>query len=150
MNISENTIATLVYTLQSAETGEILETIPENKPADFSFKSNQLLPGFEKNLTGLQANDHFDFTIMAQDAYGPKDSYAIFDIPIDTFEVDGKVNEKMLQVGNTIPMTDNEGNKHLGRIITLMKEAVTIDFNHPLAGVDLSLTGTVINVKENS
>ena len=73
--------------------------------------------------------------------------YAIFDIPLDTFEVDGKVDEKMIQVGNIIPMTDNEGNKHLGKITKVQDKAVTMNFNHPLAGQNLHFIGKIVEVK---
>lgn len=149
MKISKDSIATLTYTLTSLSSGDIIEHIPEDTPATFSFNTNQLIPAFEKNLMGLSMGDHFDFTILADDAYGKKDPYAIFDIPIDTFEEKGKVNEKMLQIGNVIPMTDNKGNKHFGQIKKVMTDAVTLDFNHPLAGLDLRFTGNVTDVKEN-
>ncbi len=54
----------------------------------------------------------------------------------------------MLQVGNQIPLTDKDGNKHLGLITLIMENAVTMDFNHPLAGVNLRFVGHVIEVIE--
>ena len=146
MKIGEKSTAKLVYTLTLTESGEIIEKVTKDKPAAFQFGANALLPVFEKNLTGLKKGDNFDFVIKAEDAYGLSDPYAIFDIPKDTFEVDGKTDEKMLQVGNIIPMTDNEGNKHHGRITMVGSDAVTMDFNHPLAGKDLRFVGKIIEV----
>ena len=108
-----------------------------------------MVPGFEKNLDGKKAGDQFDFILKAEDAYGTSDPYAIFDIPKDTFEVEGKVDEKMLQVGNIIPMADNEGNKHMGTITKVMEKAVLMDFNHPLAGKDLHFAGKILEVTES-
>jgi FKBP-type peptidyl-prolyl cis-trans isomerase SlyD len=148
MKIGPNKTAKLIYTLTAVTDGRIIEKVNEEKPAAFQFGIGQLLPAFEKNMDGLQANDSFSFILKAEEAYGESDPYAIFDIPIDTFEVDGKADEKMLQVGNTIPMTDNDGNKHMGRITNVMEHAVTMDFNHPLAGKDLRFAGKVIEVLE--
>jgi len=146
MEIAPNKTAKLIYTLTAIEDGKIIEKVSEEKPAAFQFGIGQLLPAFEENLNGLKAMDEFSFILKAVDAYGESDPYAIFDIPIDTFEVDGKLDEKMIQVGNTIPMTDNDGNKHMGRITKIMAEAVTMDFNHPLAGKDLRFSGKVLEV----
>ncbi|MCF6341670.1 MAG: FKBP-type peptidyl-prolyl cis-trans isomerase [Bacteroidales bacterium] len=146
MKIAPNTTARLIYTLTAVADGKIIEKVNEEKPAAFQFGIGQLLPAFEKNLDGLKAEDEFSFILKAEDAYGEADPYAVFDIPIDTFEVDGKTDEKMLQVGNTIPMTDNDGNKHMGRITKVMEQAVTMDFNHPLAGKDLQFSGKVLEV----
>jgi len=149
MKIGPGKTALLTYTLTLVEDDSEIEKVTDDKPAAFSFGIGQLLPAFEKNLNGLKADDTFTFVIKAEDAYGPVDQYAIFDIPKDTFEVDGKIDEKMVQVGNKIPMTDNDGNKHLGKIIRVHAETVTMDFNHPLAGKDLRFTGKILKV-ENS
>jgi FKBP-type peptidyl-prolyl cis-trans isomerase SlyD len=47
-------------------------------------------------------------------------------------------------------MHDNNGQQHIGKMIKIMKEAVTIDFNHPLAGKDLRYVGKVLEVFENN
>lgn len=148
MKISPNSIAALTYTLTNNSTSEELEKTPDDKIMKFKFGIGELLSGFEKNLMGLKKGDKFDFVIVADNAYGPVDPYAIFDIPKNTFEVEDVIDEKMLTVGNKIPMTDNQGNKHIGLITLSMENAVTMDFNHPLAGVDLRFIGKVTEVNE--
>ncbi len=148
MLIKSDSIAGISYVLTSAKNGEILEKTPTDRIMKFKFGIGELLPKFEENIIGLGEGDRFDFVISSEDAYGPVDPYAIFDIPIDTFEVDGQVDHEMLQSGNQIPMTDNQGNKHLGLITHVMDKAVTMNFNHPLAGVDLRFTGEVIEIIE--
>ena len=96
---------------------------------------------------GLKAGDNFDFVIKAENADGPTDPYAVFDIPKDTFAVNGKIEEGLLELGKTFPMQDNDGNRHIGKIVAIHSETVTLDFNHPLAGVDLRFKGKVIEVK---
>ena len=147
MKIEAGKTAVVNYELSDADSNSQIETTTKDNPAVFKFGVNQLIPGFEKNLTGLKANDPFDFIIEANDAYGSVDPYAIFDIPLDTFEVEGKIDEKMIQIGNIIPMTDNEGNKHLGKITKILDSAVTMNFNHPLAGMSLRFVGKIIEVK---
>lgn len=147
MKIEAGKTAIVQYQLLDADNQTEIESTSDQNPAVFSFGVNKLIPEFEKNLIGLGAGDSFDFIIDANNAYGPVDSYAIFDIPIDTFDVDGKTDPKMIQIGNTIPMTDNDGNKHLGKITKVMKDDVTMDFNHPLAGKNLHFIGKIIEVK---
>jgi FKBP-type peptidyl-prolyl cis-trans isomerase SlyD len=148
MEIENKCLAKLSYRLSLAEEGTEIVNVPEDKPAEFHIGEEQLLPKFEANLIGLNEGDPFDFQIKAKDAYGPKDPYAIFDIPKDTFAADGKPDDQMLQVGNTIPMRDNDGNKHFGRVVSVHKDAVTMDFNHPLAGKDLRFVGKVIEIRK--
>jgi FKBP-type peptidyl-prolyl cis-trans isomerase SlyD len=43
-------------------------------------------------------------------------------------------------------MHDNNGMRHVGKMIKIMEDDVTIDFNHPLAGKDLRYVGEVLEV----
>ena len=147
MKIEAGKTAVVQYKLLDADNQAEIESTSDKNPAVFSFGVNKLIPEFEKNLISLGTGDSFDFIIDANNAYGPLDSYAIFDIPLDTFHVDGKTDPKMIQIGNSIPMTDNDGNKHLGKITKVMKDTVTMDFNHPLAGKNLHFTGKIIEIK---
>jgi len=73
----------------------------------------------------------------------------IFDLPITVFEEEnGEVDDNVVQVGHVFPMEDKFGNRHYGKIIRKMKDSVTMDFNHPLAGKNLSFTGEVIAVRK--
>jgi FKBP-type peptidyl-prolyl cis-trans isomerase SlyD len=148
MKISPKSIVALSYTLTNNATGEEIEKTQEDKIMKFQFGIGELLLDFEKNLIGLQKDDKFDFVIEYNDAYGPVDKYAIFDVPKDTFEIDGIIDEEMIKIGNKIPMTDNQGNKHVGLITVVMENAITMDFNHPLAGADLRFKGEVQEVFE--
>ena len=147
MKIEKGRSAVLVYALHKADNNEMIEKVSEEKPVTFHFGQGHLIEGFEENLMGLKAGDTFDFVIKAENAYGPTDPYAVFDIPKDTFAVNGKIEEGLLELGKTLPMQDNDGNRHIGKIVAIHSETVTMDFNHPLAGVDLRFKGKVIEVK---
>ena len=148
MKIQEGTSATVQFRLLDANDQKVIDLSAEKKPVTFVFGKGLLFPEFEKNLIGLSVGDQFDFTIKAAEAYGETDPYAIFDIPLDTFEVDGKIDQDMIRVGNIITMTDNQGRKHPGKIIKITKDAVLMDFNHPLAGKNIRYIGKVIEIKQ--
>ncbi len=148
MKIGQNTIATLAYTLTSDNNRTIVEIIRKNHPKSFLFGQRILLEGFENNLMDMEAGSNFDFVLQPKDAYGTKDPFAVLDIPKDTFMVDGKVDEKVLIIGNQIPMRDNYGNTHMGVVLDVEKDNIVIDFNHPLAGKEIRFQGEVISIRE--
>jgi FKBP-type peptidyl-prolyl cis-trans isomerase SlyD len=148
MKISKNTVASIYYTLKATDSDKVIEQIPEDAPHEFLFGHELMLPDFEAELEGLEAGDHFTFAIACDDAYGPVDPHAIFDLPLDTFEEDGKIDYEAVKPGNSFPMEDDMGNRHIGKIIRVMKESVTMDFNHPLAGKDIIFTGKVLSVRK--
>ncbi len=149
MTISNDKVVTLVYQLRVDNSeGEVVETVKEDKPFVFISGAGLMLPKFEKNLNGLKAGDQFEFTLKCEDAYGLATEEAVMDLPKNIFEVEGKVEEGLLAEGNVIPMQNNEGQKFNGVVVEVKDEAVTMDFNHPLAGDDLHFTGNIIEVRE--
>lgn len=151
MKIDVNTIASLYYTLTDKNTEEILQAISEKKPEEFLFGHGLMIDFFEKNLYGLEENSAFDFVINCDDAYGPIDPSAIFDLPITTFaNEDGSFEKGILQIGNIFPMEDNDGYRHHGKIIRIMESSVTMDFNHPLAGKNLRFQGKIIGIRKQN
>jgi FKBP-type peptidyl-prolyl cis-trans isomerase SlyD len=108
------------------------------------------LPKFEKNLDGLKVGDTFEFGLISEDAYGLTDENAIVDIPLNIFEIDGKIDYKLVKLGSQIPMQDSQGNRLNGIVTEIGKEFITMDFNHPLAGENLFFSGSVIDIREAS
>ena len=149
MTISNEKVVTLVYQLKVDNSkGDIVETVKEDKPFVFLYGAGFMLPKFEENLNGLKANEKFEFTLKSEDAYGMASEDAVMDLPKNTFEVDGKIEEGLLAEGNVIPMQNNEGQKFNGVVVEIGDENVKIDFNHPLAGDDLHFTGNIIEVRK--
>lgn len=70
------------------------------------------------------------------------------EIPKSVFEVDGKIDEELLEEGKTIPMMDTSGNRLLGSVVEVKDDVVSMDFNHPLAGELLHFSGEVLEVRD--
>ena len=62
--------------------------------------------------------------------------------------VDGELDDEMFEEGELIPIEDEEGNEVLGVVAEVGLNTVTLDFNHPLAGVDLFFDGTVVELRK--
>lgn len=146
MEINLNKVISLSYTLEVD--GDIVETVTAEKPMQFIFGTGYLLPKFEENIKGKKKGDTFDFKIAAADAYGNVNPDAVVELPKNLFEVEGKVEEGLLTVGNVLPMMDSEGNRLNGTIDEIKEDVVVMNFNHPLAGADLHFSGKVEEIRE--
>lgn len=146
MEINQNKVVSLSYTL--VVNGETIETVTAEKPLKFIFGSGYLLPKFEENIAGKKVGDGFSFTLTAKEGYGEVNNDAIVEIPKSAFEVEGKIEEGILEIGKVLPMMDSEGNRLNGKIDEIKDAVVVMNFNHPLAGADLSFTGKVVEVRE--
>ncbi|GAF04548.1 FKBP-type peptidyl-prolyl cis-trans isomerase [Saccharicrinis fermentans] len=149
MEITRNKFVTLSYVLRlQGFEGEIVEETTEDKPLEFIFGTGRMLQMFEEKLDGLKAGDDFSFKLSADEAYGQVNEEAKVDIPKNIFEVDGKIDEDLIKVGNMVPMQDAQGNRLNGIVLDITDDTVKMDFNHPLAGDDLYFSGAVKEVRE--
>jgi FKBP-type peptidyl-prolyl cis-trans isomerase SlyD len=146
-NISKNKVVRLTYELRDAGNDTLIEKVEKEQPFTFLYGVGGLVEEFETNLANLTVGDSFDFKIKSENAYGAIDETAVVDIPKEAFMIDGKLQEDMLEVGNVLPMRDNDGNFLQGRITGLTDVAVLMDFNHPLAGKDLHFKGEILEVR---
>lgn len=149
MTVSQNKVVSLTYELKiDNASGEVVDVADASQPLVFLFGAGNLLPKFEDNIANLKANDTFEFTLQAADAYGELSQEAIISLPIDIFLVDGKIDPDMLRIGNVIPMQDNEGHPLEGVVKAVEEDAVIMDFNHPMAGKTLHFTGSIIDLRD--
>jgi FKBP-type peptidyl-prolyl cis-trans isomerase SlyD len=148
MIAEKDNVVSVVYELrEGSKNGEVVEALTPDHPLTFLFGSGGLLPKFEENLNGLSTGDSFEFLLNSEDAYGPVVENAIVHVPLQIFEVEGRIDESLLKVGTTVPMMDSEGRRLNGKVLGLEGEAVKMDFNHPMAGRDLHFSGTVTEVR---
>ncbi len=151
MKVEKNKVVSLSYTLyKNDENGEILEVCKPEKPLEFVFGSGLLLPKFEENIANLECGDDFDFVLTPAEAYGERVEDAVVEISMDIFKVNGEIQKDILFVGSEIPMRDNQGNPLTGTVVKVddAKNVVVMDFNHPLAGIDLFFSGKVEAVRD--
>ena len=146
MEINLNKVVSLSYTLEVD--GDVIETVTAEKPMMFIFGTGYLLPKFEENIKGKKVGDTFDFTLDAPDAYGNVNEEAIVELPKSVFEIDGKIQDNVLFVGNVLPMMDSEGNRLQGAIDEVKENTIVMNFNHPLAGASLHFSGKVEEIRE--
>jgi FKBP-type peptidyl-prolyl cis-trans isomerase SlyD len=151
MKIEKNLMISLTYELHEGDSnGKVIEKIEDSRPLNFIFGTGKLLPAFESNLHHLSSGEPFNFKLGATDAYGDRMEDMIIDVPISVFQKDGKIDESICQVGNEVPMMDGSGNPLYGIINEITDTFVKMDFNHPMAGIDLYFSGMVLAVREPS
>jgi FKBP-type peptidyl-prolyl cis-trans isomerase SlyD len=144
-------MVSIIYELRETNAnGRILEKLKENKPLNFIFGTGRLLPAFEANLFSLESGNSFSFNLSADKAYGERREEMIINVPLSVFDNDGKVDENICRVGNEVPMVDGSGNPFYGIINEILEDSVRMDFNHPMAGVDLFFSGKILDIREPS
>ena len=149
MVVEVNKVVSVHYTLtEGTAEGKLVESTKGGEPLVFIFGIGMMIPDFESNLQGMKTGDQFSFGIPAAKAYGEYNKSAVVSIPKSIFEDNGKVPEGLLEIGRMLPMQDQEGNQLQGMVAGFDDTNVTMDFNHPMAGVDLFFTGHVESLRD--
>ena len=123
MKVQNNKVVAVSYALEVE--GRIADQSAPGAPLEYIHGTGMLLPKFEAALLDKEPGDGFDFVLSPEDGYGVYEPNYKFDIPKSAFAIDGKVREDLLVIGR----------------------AVTMDFNHPMAGKTLHFTGKVESVR---
>ena len=149
MAVAENKVVSMTYTLrEESATGEMIQKVTEDRPFVYLFGIGGLLPSFKANLEGLNAGDDFSFRLRNDEAYGLPSDENIIRLNKKVFEIDGIFDEDAIQVGEVIPMEDEQGFPLSGKILEVDDDNVLVDFNHPLAGLNLYFEGKILDVRD--
>ena len=146
MKIQDEKVVSLTYTLMVD--GEVNDQATEENPLQFIFGLGYLLPKFEEYLNGKSVGDTFAFVLSPEEGYGVYDAQSVVDLPKQIFEIDGKIQDQLLVVGQVIPMMNQAGGVIPGKVVEVGEDFVRMDFNHDLAGKELHFTGKVTAIRD--
>lgn len=151
MKVGNQKVVSLTYELHENDAqGALIQKVEKDRPFVYLFGVGGLLPKFEESLDGLSVGDSFSFELSADDGYGQPTKEAIIDLDKKIFEVEGKVDDELVKIGNQITMQDQDGNPLDGIVLEVTDSTVKMDFNHPLAGMNLHFSGDIIDIRDAS
>jgi FKBP-type peptidyl-prolyl cis-trans isomerase SlyD len=139
--ITDDVVVSMDYTLKVD--GDVFEASPEGEPIEFIQGHGHIIPGLERALYGLEVGDQRTVSVTAEDAYGVIDPEAVLEVPRSEFP-----EEIPLEPGIQIQVRDEEGQDLDATITSVDAESVQLDFNHPLAGKDLTFDVTVVDIRQ--
>lgn len=141
--VTKGKFVSLKFVLRVANE-EIVDSASGQDPFSFVQGIGMMLPQFEAALEGKHQGETFELTLFVDDAYGPYFPEYVFDFPITDFS---DLPQGQLRLGEFLPMEDSLGGPLYGEIIELNDSLIKLDFNHPLAGMNLHYSGTILEVR---
>jgi FKBP-type peptidyl-prolyl cis-trans isomerase SlyD len=145
MSISENKVVSMSYTLTNDQ-GQVLDQADAQNPFMYLHGAQNIIPTLENALTGKSIGDTLQIHIPAVDAYGERHQELIQAVPREAFQ---GVPAEHLVVGSHLQAQTDEG----VRVVTVAAvddQNVTIDGNHPMAGIDLNFDVKVVGIRDAS
>ncbi len=134
---------TLDYTL--TVDNKQLETSVGKTPLSYVVGSHEIIPGLESQLNGLHVNDQKQVMVVAKDAYGEIDPKAFKEFPLTSLPQG--ISPK---VGMVLQATAPDGSKFPAVISDIKADKIVLNFNHPLAGKDLTFKVKILKIEKAS
>jgi FKBP-type peptidyl-prolyl cis-trans isomerase SlyD len=139
MQITKNKVAAIHYTLRDNE-GQVIDSSEGREPLHYLHGAGNLIVGMEEGLEGKTKGDKLTLKIAPEKGYGEKDDTLVQQVPRSAF------GGQEIKPG--MRFSTNQGG-----VVTVTKvglENITVDANHPLAGVELNFAVEVVDVRNAS
>jgi len=143
MTISVNKVITLHYTLTD-DAGTVIDQSTDGSFVYLHGASN-IIPGLENALTGKAAGDELQVSVAPEEAYGVRDDSRVEQVPREMFPADTDI-----EPGMQFHAQGPEGQMVMITVVEASNDTVTVDGNHPLAGVPLNFDVKIIDIRDAS
>ena len=138
--VKDGLMVSLHYTLKSAD-GQVIETSKGKEPIKYVHGQKMMIPGLEKELTGMKVGSEKHVTVKPEDAYGPVNKNAFQEVPKEKLPPNG------LKVGAILAAKSPEGRVVPMRVHQIKEKTVVMDMNHPMAGKTLVFDVKVVDIQ---
>ena len=128
------------YTLTDSA-GKTLDSSAGGEPLAFLEGVGQIIPGLEDHLKKMKVGDKKHVTVKAKDGYGEKDPKNVIEVPLDQMPSRG------IKVGDRF-RAGQENHSPVVTVVKVTETHVTLDGNHPLAGMDLTFDVEIVELRE--
>jgi FKBP-type peptidyl-prolyl cis-trans isomerase SlyD len=141
MQIAKNSVVSFDYTLTGPD-GTVIDTSDGRAPLVYLHGANNIIPGLESELEGKTAGDALKVNVAPEKAYGPSNPGMIQSVPRSQFPAN-----QMIMVGQQFQAQGPGGRTLAVRVTKVTETEVTVDANHPLAGVPLTFDVKIVDVR---
>lgn len=122
-----------VHYIGTLDNGHVFDSTPDGEPLVLTIGSNQVFPALEEAVVGMVVGETRNIILQAADAFGPRLKENIITLARSRFPA-----EKEIRIGQKLGIEFTGGRSRVMLVIGVDDETVTLDGNHPLAGLDLT------------
>ena len=138
--VKDGMMVSLDYTLKSPD-GKVLETSKGREPLKYIHGQKMMIPGLEKELTGMKVGGEKHVTVKPEDGYGKINPNAVQEVPKE------KIPPNALKVGAVLAAKSPEGMIVPMTVREIKEKTVVMDLNHPMAGKTLVFDVKIVDIQ---
>ncbi len=141
MKIAKNNVVVMHYAVSDSE-GTLIDSSYDDKPMAIIQGVGYLIPGLDDALIDHQVGDKFEVAVSCDQAYGERHDDYVQTVPREVL-----AGVEDLALGTQLRATTDDGEQTV-IVIDVQDDVITVDGNHPLAGLDLSFDVEILEVRE--
>jgi peptidylprolyl isomerase len=121
--------------------GTVFDSSVERGPLEVTVGSGMVIPGFDRALLDMEPGQKKTVNIPVDEAYGPRAEELIAEVPRERIPADVE-----LEIGQQLQLSLANGGEAIVMIVDLNDTTVTLDANHPMAGLDLNFELELVEI----
>ena len=138
--VRDGMLVSLDYTVKTPD-GNLLETSNGSRPLQYIHGKKMMIPGLEKELTGMKVGAEKHVTVKPEEGYGKLNPKAVQEVPKE------KIPPNALKIGAVLVGTDKNGSPIPMTVREIKEKTVVMDLNHPLAGKTMVFDVKVVDIQ---
>jgi FKBP-type peptidyl-prolyl cis-trans isomerase SlyD len=139
--IAKDSVVRFDYTLTGPD-GQTIDTSAGREPLAYLHGAGNIIGGLEKALVGKKSGDELTVDVPAAEAYGVRDEKLVQVVPVAAFQ-----GVPSIQPGMQFQARGPQGQTAMVTVTKVEGEQITVDANHPLAGVPLRFAVKIVEVR---
>lgn len=143
MLVESQRVVVLNYTLTDNH-GNVIDQSTDSSFA-YLHGANNIIPGLENALHGKKAGDEMKVSVSPEEGYGDRDDSKTQQVPKEMFPEDAEI-----EPGMQFHAQGPNGETLVVSVASVQDDTVTVDGNHPLAGVHLNFAVEIVEVRDAS
>lgn len=121
-----------VHYTGTLDDGTVFDSSRERDPLEFELGAEEVIPGFEQAVRGLEVGESVEVRLPPEEAYGHRNDELMVDV------ARGDLPEGLdPEVGQTLEVRTDDDEPMAAWVAEVGEEAIKVDLNHPLAGREL-------------
>ncbi len=144
LSVGENLVVSIHYKLTDSE-GNVLDSSQGAEPLSYLHGKGNIIPGLENSLIGKEEGDSLQVKVEPALGYGE-----VMPEMVQVVERDAFQDADNIEVGMTFEAEAPDGSIQSLLVTKVEGDEITIDANHPLAGVTLNFDIQIVGVREAS
>jgi peptidylprolyl isomerase len=130
-----------VHYTEKLENGRVLDTSKGDLPLEIKV-GNNIVPLFEQAIKGMKTGDTKKIKVPPAKAYGPRLEERILEVPKNSLP-----ENISPMIGCKVELKKQSGDTIDARITSIKENTVTLDANHPLAGIPIVFEIQIVEIR---